>query len=175
MDRTQLIIYIVFGLIYVLMRVIKNRNAPKEQEEANTSAPRPKTKPITFEDLLKELSGVEEEEKPKPRPTPKPVVVEEPYVHPFSGSKEKPKPAYSKAYSYEEKANTRFDKYKDAKPVSLEEKYKSLAVKDRKDEFDEKYHKKETRTMADDVRESLQSPSDIRKAFVLAEVLQRKF
>jgi len=171
MDRTQLIIYIVFGLIYVLMRVIKNRNAPKEGEDTEIDTPRPKTKPVTFEDLLKELSGAEEEEKPKPRPLPKPVMAEEPYVHPFSGAKEKAKPAFS----YEEKPNSRFEKYRDTKPVSLEEKYKSIAIKDRKDEFDAKYHKKEERTMADDVRESLRSPSDIKKAFVLAEVLQRKF
>jgi len=176
MDRTQIIIYIIFGLVYLLMRVIKNRNAPKEQEEGEVEQqPRPKTKPITFEDLLKELSGVEEVEKPKPQPqpVPKPLVKEEAYDHPFAKANKKKQ--NKGAFSYDDKPNTRFEKYRDAKPLSLEEKYKTTAIKDRKDEFDSKYHKEEEHTMADDVRESLRSPSDIKKAFVLSEVLQRKF
>jgi hypothetical protein len=175
MDRTQIIIYIAFGLIYLIMRVIKNRNASKEQEEGEVEQPRPKTKPITFEDLLKELSGVEEVEKPKPqpKPVPKPLVREDSYDHPFAKTTKKKQ--NQGAFSYEDKPNTRFEKYRDAKPISLEDKYKSVPIKNRIDEFDSKYHKEEDHTMADDVRESLRSASDVKKAFVLAEVLQRKF
>lgn len=63
-NKFQLILYLIFGVIYVISRFMKNKNKQtpqvgQERYEDNT----PKRSPASFEDLLKEFTGEHVEEK----------------------------------------------------------------------------------------------------------------
>ena len=88
MDDFQIVLYIVFALIYFLSRGLskkkKKKAPPRPQQETSTTTaeePRPRKQPSTFEDLLKELetsfggeteTAVPEPEPVRPTPPPKP-------------------------------------------------------------------------------------------------------
>jgi len=78
MDDFQVVLYIVFGVIYVLSRILKKR---KQSQSPNRPMPssdelEPEVeKPISFEDLLQEITGSkssQSEQAPSPTVTPTP-------------------------------------------------------------------------------------------------------
>ncbi|MDN4165343.1 hypothetical protein QWY31_07510 [Cytophagales bacterium LB-30] len=179
MDEIGNWIYVIVGIIYMISRVLKTKK-PAEQVDTGSSRPaRPKTQPVTFEDLLKELTGE------VPEPAPKPVqrraeVQDEPYEHPFSKKKSqevrRPEPDYSIS-TFSEDKTSRFNKYKEKKDISLETSYKSQPISERKNLHDDPYHEKAaSNETASKVKEMLVGgPEDLKKAIILSEILNRKY
>ncbi len=79
MENIQIIVYIVFGIIYLIFKGLQKKAAQKnrspmegdlvDESKADYQQPRPRPQPKTFEELLREFSGEAEEatEKVKPR------------------------------------------------------------------------------------------------------------
>jgi hypothetical protein len=179
MDNPEILFYIVAALIYFFTKGKKKTKSipqPREEREgdgAPAEVPPQTPEPvISFEDLLKEMTG--QSSKPKsvpppepvyePEPEPELVVVEEPKVIKrdygmklkilkSSFEKEEIKKKQEQSTSYvegddeEESASNRFDSYK------IEEK----------------------RSMAAEIKEMLTDPEDVRKAIILQEVLGKRF
>ena len=179
MDNPEILFYIVAALIYFFTKGRKKKKSipqpPQERESDGAPAEAPTQTPepvISFEDILKEMTG--QSTKPKsvpppepvyePEPEPEPVMVEEPKIvrRDFSKKleilkssfeKEEIKKKQEQSTSYvegddeEESASNRFDSYK-------------IEDKD---------------SMAAEIKEMLTDPEDVKKAIILQEVLGRRF
>jgi len=174
-------IYIIIGAIYVLSKVLK-KGGQKPTDFPEYEQPRPqqrveipnasKPKPLTFEELLREIS---EAKAPKEQPnvTPKPAYVDyDDYVESEIQTLEEIPTDYhkkDKIYGiYEEGKKQAFSR------ASLEEtlKLEDTVVKFEKFKVFEEEEKQNF--LAEYVRD-LQDPEGFKKAFVLSEVLQRRF
>lgn len=160
MDEIQLIIYIVFGIIYFLFRSLGKKNQSKQprQNAEQEQGRRPK-RTKTFEELLRELSGeVTEEEEP--------YYEQEKQVNQVNDWSEQDETSYLR--EMEEKA----DRYKTLdEQVDLEDD-SSLSVgllKDN-DESESVYS-----GFASQIATDLKDPEEIRKAIVMSEILNRKY
>lgn len=80
MDR-EVIIYIVFAIIYFVVRILRKKQSPPPpaqrgaertdyDDEQDTS---PQGQPMSFEDLLRELAGEKKEQPQAAKPAPKPT------------------------------------------------------------------------------------------------------
>ena len=183
MDNPEILFYIVAALIYFFTKGRKKKKSipqpPQERESDGAPAEAPTQTPepvISFEDILKEMTGQSTKPKsvpppepvyepePEPEPGPELVVVEEPKVIKrdygmklkilkSSFEKEEIKKKQEQSTSYvegddeEESASNRFDSYK------IEEKD----------------------SMAAEIKEMLTDPEDVRKAIILQEVLGKRF
>lgn len=155
MDDIQVILYILFGIIYFIFRVLKNKQETKDQpqydenkadelgkthEEVRHTQSRPqKPRPGTsLEDILRELSGeFYEEEKqpatPKREPEFKPVqerreTREMPYQEPRKPVFKEEASSYERAGSemYRKYETTNYDEVKKKGRKKGEKKYKTL-------------------------------------------------
>ena len=167
MDNIENVLYLAIAIIYFLYRAFGKRKgkAQRQVREAPPSAPTtgpvqtshpPKTKPLTFEDILRELAGEEQ-------PVEIPVEPETP-------------PEEEVVYEYEEEAE---------KEVTLEElpSYRTevqavsgshLASTEggRLNPF--KIQKK-TSKLHKDIYRTLSSLEGAKKAFILKEIFERKY
>lgn len=81
MDDFQVVLYIVFGVIYVLSRILKKNKQKKSPSRPQPTGQEIETEveePVSFEDLLKEITGTKVD-KPKPAPRQEPSPNENPY------------------------------------------------------------------------------------------------
>lgn len=185
MDNLQFWIYIIIAVIYMVSRAMKKgqqsqRQGREEQGELDTSGGgEASEKPITFEDLLREIT---EGKKPAPKQVPreepmKPVVT-------------KPKPAYvdydddlkdeiedleDVNYKSEERV---YDIYEKAKQEAFLRPSLEEAQGERKavdyGRFKEFSIKKRS-TLLDEYVAELKKPSGFKKAVVMSEILNRRF
>ena len=193
MENPEYLFYIVFGLIYILTRGIRKRkkNVPPPKsghKPVDQGNGHPAEKPqLSFEELLKELTGrttktqpepvkeadLEPEPEPEPelKPKPKPKPVPEPeYKTKSLVSETKPLPSFDdeKIRKIYERPTTD-KKRKTVSEIAAEQKetnsfrFKAFELK----EFDNKF--------AAELKKMLQNPEDAKKAIVLAEIINRKY
>lgn len=180
-------IYVIIGIVYFLTRLFKkaepgNTEVPppqrKERPRPASAAPEPsgEGRPLTFEELLREITEAKRQPKPQPRPEPEPqpVPVYEPY-------EQDPGP---EAKSLEEvgvdevSTATRWKGYEqipaDYERVSLEEK---LRLEDTVVDFKrfDVFEKREDKKPLEEYIRIMRNPEALRQAFVMSEILQRKF
>jgi len=176
MDDFKIILWIIIGLIYLFSRRKKadppaRRPSPAEEQEPYTeSIPIPKT----FEELLREIEG-SKTPTPAPkmerRPEPEPAVVD--YDdNPGDEYQEEPR----RDYRDEDKI---YQVYEDAKAQaferpSLEETVKLEDTIVRFKQF-KGYEKEAPNNEAQELLQELRNPQGFRKAFILSEILNRKF
>jgi hypothetical protein len=165
-DNGNYIYYLILGAIYLLSKLFgKKKKQPTAVPRKKRDIARPTTEsegppPLSFEDILRELSGAKE---PKPEPLPEPVL---PEIPAFEAVQE---PAYQ---------NDDIDdiavEYKVPKAIGSE--YKSAPVIERKVltfKRTANFAIEEKETV--DFLEGLNDHNGAAKAFVMSEIFTRKY
>lgn len=176
MDDIQTWIYIIIGIIYFIVRSLKKKAPdPSDQPIPKSGGSQPvdteRRRPMTFEELLKEFTDpqgsreeaqetevLEEEEEPA-RDRQKEEFIEEGKTRRFSDEESRRvyEESIKKAEGYEIEYNTD-NKYHSEKLIAIPHD-----------------HEEEEDTLADDIKEMFDDPSDARKAIILSEILNRRY
>jgi hypothetical protein len=163
----KIIIWIIIGIVYLVSRSRKkpepSGQSPVDFEPENTS------KPVTFEELLKEIQTA------KVKPQPKPVAQYTDYeedLEPEEKSLEKTD------FNYRDQDKI-YEIYENAKKEafhrpSMEETLKLSDTVVRFGQF-KGYQQEVQPTLAAEYAKDLQDPANFKKAFILSEILTRKF
>ncbi len=181
MDDLQFWLYVIIGVIYLITQVRKKakqsqdiptdrpvsreRHTPEPNRNSDTATPTPTSKPISFEDLLREITEAKTgKAEPEYDPyEPEEEYYDEPRQAQTSEVIDYAKPEYT--YSAYEEAKTR-----DYSSLSLEE---SLKLEDVDVKYG-KFREFETGTQAnllDLYTKDLRDPEGLKKAVILTEVL----
>jgi len=172
MGEIKIIIWVVLGIIYIISRARK-KSTPD-------SAPRPvedysEEKPVTFEELLKEIQGAK-----TPKTQPQPVI--EPvssYQTDYDENlKEEEEPLEKVDYSYRNQDSI-YETYEKAKQEafnrpSMEETLKLENTIVRFGQF-KGYEQQMRPSLAREYSKDLQDRNNFRKAFILSEILNKRF
>ena len=174
-DNGNIIYYLILGAIYILSRVFgKKKKKPgavpaQKRKIAPPTAESEEEAPLSFEDILRELSGAKQ---PKPVPDPDPVQTPAP-VPAYTTQSEPAKPAWEERYSIDEMDQIAVD-YEVPKAIGSEFKpqpeikRKVLTFK-----RDDHFAIKERKTV--DYLEELSEEDGAAKAFVMSEIFSRKY
>lgn len=172
-------IYIIIGAIYVLSRVLKKREEKPSDLPTDYEQPRPQSrmeiptsrpKQLTFDELLREITEAKEvQEQPRPVPA---------YVDYDDNIEPEEKTLEEIPYDYHKKDKI-YDIYDEGKKqafsrASLEEtmKLEDTVVKFEKFKVFEEANQ---RNVLEEYTRDLQDPEGFKKAFILSEVLNRRF
>lgn len=200
MDDFKIWIYVIIGVIYVISRVLKkNDQRNKDTRPANPYGETPSSdqseRPKTFEELLKEITEGKTQQQSPPKPYNKPQTVVKPAPQRTATpgkirdvredrrsledvTKDERKSLEDVNYDYRKHDNV-YEVYENAKKQaflqpSLEE---TIKLQDtdmtygKFKEFDQTYKP----SVLEQYVAELKDPEGYKKAFVLSEVLNRKF
>jgi hypothetical protein len=182
MDEYKWIIYLVLGLIYFFAK-----SRAKKSQQPNNSEPdyqQPTTtqstgKPVTFEDLLREIQSAKAPAEPKPAPKPYYETPSYPKYEDYDDDlKDEAKSLEEVSYDQRKDDNI-YDVYEKAKQAafqrpSLEETMKVEDTVVRFGQFKEYQHQEEP-SLASLVAKDFQNPENVKKAFIMSEILRRKY
>jgi hypothetical protein len=174
----KVIIWIIIGLFYLISRFRKKPAPPTAQQGQREAAPDTTSqpnRPMTFEELLREIEGTKKA--PEPVPQPKQSWESEAYDYEDEPVPEK-KPLEDVNYDYRKEDNI-YETYEKAKNEafyrpSLEETSRLEDTIVRFKEF-KPYDQEKKKSLATEYIQELKNPSSFRKAFILSEILNRKF
>ncbi|MGD1892865.1 MAG: hypothetical protein ACFB15_20050 [Cyclobacteriaceae bacterium] len=168
-DYFQILVFLAFVVFSILSRILNPKKkkppvrGPKEQpryedlddvsdeDKPVVAQEEPERRPVSFEDILREMMGDTSQRQPEPPPPP------------VERQKPKPKktePATSSSRSAQKKATRIADK------ISLEDSGKRIKAI----ELEEKKN-----TVAQEVAEALKTPKYAREAIILSEIINRKY
>ncbi len=161
MDNLENYLYLAFAVIYIISRILKARgkqSAPQKRPQNPSNHPQPqptRKKAFSFDDIIKEFEKSLGEEQKEPFPT-------QEIKH------EKPVPV-----SVKEVKKTP-NKFKEYEGTDYKRDRSVIAGKEKsKPSREEEYAIKE-KVVSEYVHE-LQTPEDFKKAFVLSEIINRKY
>jgi len=182
MRDVQFWIYVIVGIIYLISRVRKKRqaepvNTPEPKLERRFQQPEPQPVPqkgLTFEELLREITEAKAPVKPEPVLQPKSE-----YVDYDDDLEEEEQDLEDVSGDYRKKDRAFYDTYEEAKRQafnrpSLEETVKLQDTDMKFGKFKEFAQEVESNPLNDYLKE-LKDPDGFKKAFVLSEVLQRRY
>ncbi|MCP4459919.1 MAG: hypothetical protein GY816_18135 [Cytophagales bacterium] len=175
MEDNKIWFYIIAAVIYFLTRRKKKKNQPQPESSERpkeSNRPQQQKKPVSFEDLLKEITEGRAD-------TVEPEVIEE----------KNSEPVYEEALKEEPTKKERIRHFADDESRRIYEESVARAAEfepghDHKFEPDDDYVSKkmfkglevETEpTLADEIRESLQTTDSARKAIIYSEILNKKY
>jgi hypothetical protein len=184
----KVVFWIIIGLIYFFTKLKKKNPATSSPEEENyRPAQRTNTEttkpPVTFEELLREIQGTKTEQQPKPvlYDTPKSVLTSPKEVDYRDydddlGTEEKD--LEDPGYDYK-KEDTIYKTYEDAKSLaferpSLEESMKLEDTVVKYGQFKGYQQVSHSSFLAEYIKE-LKDPKGFKKAFIMSEIIQRRF
>lgn len=176
-DNGNYIYYIILGVIYLLSRVFGKKKKkpgevpPQKRKIAPPTAESEEAPPLSFKDIMRELSGAKQ---PKPEPDPEPVPV--PTVEPaFVPPPLKPvlEAAREQAYSVDEIDEIAVD-YEVPKAIGSEIKHRPTIKRD-KLTFKRNEHFILVEKQNIDFLETLAQENGAAKAFVMSEIFDRKY
>jgi hypothetical protein len=173
MGELKIIIWIVLGIIYIISRA---RKKPAPDTSRKPAEDYTEDKPLTFEELLKEIQTAK-----APKAQPQPVI--EP-VHEYrtvdydDDVKEEQQPLEQTDYNYKDH-DTIYETYEKAKQEafyrpSMQETLKLENTIVRFGQF-KGYEQQARPSLAREYGKDLQNVSNFRKAFILSEILNRRF
>lgn len=185
MDDFKIWFYILLGVIYLLSRVLKKKEAPGEATQGDfespysgqkTSSPEAE-RPLTFDELLKEITEAKRQSQ-RPYVAPQTPTGRTEYVDYDDDLKDEAEDIEDEGYDYKNRDNV-YEVYENAKKQaflrpSLEE---SLKLADTEVKFG-KFKEFDSDTEKVDLNEYLKEfrdPEGLKKAVVMSEILQRKF
>lgn len=165
-DNLQIIIYIIFFAIYLLSRALRNKNKqaprPRPTQENRGEEESAGEQPMTFEDILRELTtGEKSRGRQGAKPKPKPVKRE----YEFRGD-------YPDDDEIQEVYEESVKKAQNLKTLNERIELKEPALKFK--EYDDT-KKEAVNPFAEEIRNMLRNPDDAKKAIILKEILDRKF
>ncbi len=173
MGELKIIIWVIIGIIYLISRFRKKpaTDAPRRPVENI-----PEDKPVSFEDLLREIQAAKaQKQQPEPVLVPETEFKVEDYDDEL---KEEEQPLEKTDYNYKDH-DTIYETYEMAKQEaflrpSMEETMKLQNTIVRFGQF--KSYEQQTRpSLAREYGKDLQDPTNFRKAFILSEILNRRF
>ena len=182
----KVIFWIIIGLVYFFSKLKKKTpTVPNQEEEVYRPLPRTDTespKPMSFEELLKEIQGAKaEQSKPNPYSVPEPVLTSGKgvdYQDYDDDLKEEEKDLEDANYDYR-KQDSIYKTYEDAKNMaferpSLEESLKLEDTVVKYGQFKDYQQVTSTNFLAEYIKE-LRDPKGFKKAFIMSEIIQRRF
>lgn len=176
---------VVIAVIYVIARLIKKpETQPKDVGDHRPDRPvkydptppnTSKPKPLTFEELLREITEAKQSTQPSYESLPEPKYVD--YDDNLKDEEEDLEEVhYNKRYKEEERVNTAYEeaKLQAFNRPSLEE---TLKVSDTQVQFGKfkVFDEQSQRNVLEDYTSNFQDPEGLKKAIVMSEILQRKF
>jgi hypothetical protein len=181
----SILYYIIIGAIYLIYNWLKAKKQPGQNPPdyeppvgKSPSQPRAKPKPLTFEELLREIT---EAKQPAPEPVgeykqAKPVTEYVDYDDDIEDEEELADQETGKAYDY--KKESTYQQFEEAKQEafyrkSLEE---TSRLEDLKVEFGryKVFDKAEQRNLLEEYTKDLRDPEGFKKAVILSEILTKK-
>ena len=173
MGELKIIIWVIIGIIYLISRFRKKpaTDAPRRPVENI-----PEDKPVSFEDLLREIQSAKaQKQKPEPVLVPEPEFKAEDYDDDL---KEEEEPLEKTDYTYRNQDSI-YETYEKAKQEaffrpSMEETLKLENTIVRFGQF-KGYEQQSRPSLAREYGKELKDPSKFRKAFILSEILSRRF
>jgi hypothetical protein len=185
-------IYIIITIVIFIVRQMKKsaqNNIPTEQPRRDPD-PDTTTTPMTFEELLREIQASKTPQAPKEIQSAKPIRPAKPiqksyevdYDEDIEEEEKDLETIPAKDYrSYEDKPveNRSYEIYEKAKKEaferkSLEETMKLSDTVMKYDHFKE-YDDTSRKSLAGDILNDFKDPDGFRKAFIMSEILKRKF
>ncbi len=184
----QFWIYIVIGVIYFLSRLLKKpeeaggsptgerrRGRPEGADDSGADEARP----MTFEELLREITEGKQAPKPQPKPQPRPQPVPAPRYEPYERETGEEARSLEEVAIDEDEDARILKKYEEAQLLASERKSleETLQLEETVVDFGRfaAFEKKERRDVAGEYRKMLRNPESLRQAVVLSEILKRKF
>ncbi|MBI1769026.1 MAG: hypothetical protein HY015_06000 [Bacteroidetes bacterium] len=167
----KVIIWIIIGIIYLISRARKKPDSPSSRPESRPAETETFDKPVSFEDLLKEIQAAK-----SPKPIPAPSKTD--YVNYDEDIEEREKPLEKTDYNYRDH-DTIYETYEKAKQEafhrpSMEETLKLENTIVRFGQF-KNYAQDDRPGLAAEYAKDLQDPVNFKKAFILSEILNRRF
>jgi hypothetical protein len=183
----QFWLYLIIGVIYFLSRVLKKqvpqapngseRSVPQRPAEAN----RPQTdkpRPLTFEELLKEITEAKQPVKPVFVPQSR-EIKQEPVVDYDDDLGEEAQDLETIEPDYRTRDNRSYEVYEESKRQafarpSLEE---TMNVRDTDMQFGKfkAFEQQKQRNLLEEYTMNFQDPEGLKKAIVMSEILKTKF
>lgn len=159
----QIWYYIIFAIIYFLFRR-KKKKPNQTPNTAKTDAPQKRPQPVSFEELLKEITDQREPEQvvveePKPAPVPEPVKQEEKEVRTRKFADDESRRIYEESIQRAQEVDI---EYKPNEHYATGKLVRSVEVESEP-------------TIADEIREALKSRNSARKAIIYGEILNRRY
>lgn len=181
MDEFKILFWIILGLIWIFSRS-KKKQAPPRNESSGPTVEPPK-KPVTFEELLREIQEMKKPAEPEPparplaqkpyQPAPTPA-----YVDYDDNIGEEEKDIEDKDFDYKQQDKI-YEVYESAKREAFHRKSleETTKLEDTIVEFGtfKGYDIVEQVDHGAMYRKELQNPQDFKRAFILSEILKRKF
>lgn len=164
----KIIFWIIVGILYFITQIRKKAEPPRSTPKPNSTEPETFDKPLTFDELLREIQTAK-------TPKPQPITVTE-YVDYDDEIEEDAKPFERVDYQKEDKIYETYEKAKQeafVKP-SMEETLKLENTIIRFGQF-KNYAQEEKPSLAAEFANDLRDPNNFRKAFILSEILNRRF
>lgn len=179
--------YLILGAIYIISRLRKKpgSSSPSETERPETPAsgydnrPVDKPKPLSFDELLREITQSKEPELPvpttyRPAPAPKPAYVD--YDDDLEEEAQDMEGSSYEDYSRKEEPNNAYEEAKTAafyRP-SLEE---TMKIEDTVVNFSKfsVFEAEKKRNLLEEYTTDLRDPEGLKRAVVLSEILNRRF
>ncbi|MDL5051536.1 hypothetical protein QQ054_36640 [Oscillatoria amoena NRMC-F 0135] len=180
----KIIYYVIIGAIYVLYNWLKRKKQPQESPpdfeppaDQSSGQPQQKPKPLTFEELLREIT---EAKRPEPEPVAEykqPQPAQQEYVdYEEDIEDEVEEQEGGKAYDFRKEAT--YKEFEEAKRQafyrkSLEE---TTRLEDVNVEFGrfKEFEKVQQRNLLEEYTRDLRDPEGFKKAVILSEILNRR-
>lgn len=168
----DILYYLLIGIGYALYSWLTRKRQPQPDMDAEPPVPQRGTTPkqITFEELLREITQAKQESQ---QPAPQEVSVldyddeiEDDYEDLEEAELKRERPLYYE--DYEKAKSMAFER------PSLEETIKLEDVKVKFDRFSV-FEQQQTRNLLEEYAGELRNPEGLKKAFVLSEILNRKY
>jgi hypothetical protein len=177
MDDYKIWFYLILGIIYILSRALKKPKRPTgstpEQTYSKNSSPAPKEEPLSFEELLREITeGKTKTKPPKPKPAPTPQ-----YVDYDDDIPEEEQDLEDVNYDYRNEDKI-YETYEKAKKQAFERPSLEETLESREGMKFEKFKEfedEEKNTVLSEYSEAFNDPEGVKKAFVLSEIFNRKY
>jgi hypothetical protein len=180
----KIIFWVIVGIIYLITKARKKAQTPEEPRQyEQPQVPSSTGKPVTFEDLLREIQSAKSTTPPvesKPVAKPYDEVPNYPKYEDYDDEieDEVKQPVEQTNYDYRKQDNI-YDVYEKAKQAafqqpSLEETMKVEDTVVRFGHFKE-YQKHEEPSLASLVAKDFEDAEKVKRAFVMSEILRRKY
>lgn len=174
----QFWVWLIVIVITLIARANKKKPQPMDQDQREISnSPASDTKPVTFEDLLREIQAAKA---PKPKPAyvaPKQVPSKQYDVEDYDDNLgDENKSLERNDYYANDKFNETYENAKKAafSRASLEE---TMKVEDTEVKFNQfkEYSKKEGESLGSQYAKELKNPQSFKRALILSEILNKRF
>lgn len=186
MDEFKIVFWIIVAAIYLLTRARKKQPNRPPAQPSEQSGEEQAPGPISFEDLLKEIQGSKRQQTPAPpevksarKPIPQREPVPQAYQDYDDDIEDDEKDLEEVRDDVDRKRDEIYDVYEKAKKEafvkpSLED---TVKLEDTIVQFSQfkGYSKTEENTQAREILKEFHDPEGFKKAFIMSEILKRKF